>query len=96
MNEIQRDVASPCHLSRNVDVVVVIDICKGLNIYLWLLVVVKRSSGNGCITSSCNENSATYRTGILHAFGPIIRFIHCHVQVLVILLEYHQKVDLFH
>jgi len=28
-----------------------------------LLVVVKRSSGNGCITTSCNENSATYRIG---------------------------------
>ena len=30
---------------------------------LLLLVVVKRSSGNGCITTSCNENSATYRIG---------------------------------
>src|SRR4029434_7341800 len=31
-----------------------------LNQLLLLLVVVKRSSGNGCITTSCNENSATY------------------------------------
>ena len=30
---------------------------------LLLLVVVKRSSGKGCITTSCNENSTTYRIG---------------------------------
>src|SRR4029434_10493562 len=30
---------------------------------LLLLVVVKRSSGKGCITTSCNKNSATYRIG---------------------------------
>src|SRR4029434_1310572 len=34
-----------------------------LNQLLLLLVVVKRSSGNGFITTSCNENSATYRIG---------------------------------
>src|SRR4029434_3273002 len=37
-------------------------ICLHTYICLWL-VVVKRSSGNGCITTSCNENSATYRYG---------------------------------
>src|SRR4029434_1737529 len=34
-----------------------------LNQLLLLLVVVKRSSGKGCITTSCNKNSATYRIG---------------------------------
>src|SRR4029434_10328448 len=34
-----------------------------LNQLLLLLVEVKRSSGKGCITTSCNENSATYRIG---------------------------------
>src|SRR4029434_7515144 len=49
-----------------------------LNQLLLLLVVVKRSSGNGCITTSCNENSATYRYGY-DMLWPMIRFIHCHV-----------------
>src|SRR4029434_11019708 len=34
-----------------------------LNQLLLLLVVVKRSSGKGCITTSCNKNSTTYRIG---------------------------------
>src|SRR4029434_3038944 len=34
-----------------------------LNQLLLLLVVVKGSSGKGCITTSCNKNSATYRIG---------------------------------
>src|SRR4029434_7655003 len=57
---------SYCHHARHVEGRSFTSVCH-LSLLLLLLVVVvvvvKRSSGKGCITTSCNENSATYHIG---------------------------------